>query len=83
MGRRRAALGHRAEVGPEERRVLLAGQRGGDQTLRPNIYFPYNESVDFNVRMDTVGQRLSKGNINLAMLFFDEPDRTGHIYGPN
>ncbi|WAQ96882.1 ENPP4-like protein [Mya arenaria] len=53
--------------------------------LRPNIYFPYNESVNFYSRVDTVVQWLANDsyNIDFAMLYFHEPDHTGHMYGPD
>lgn len=52
--------------------------------LRPNIFYAYNESVAFKERVDTVVEWLSKAsyNIDFAMLYFHEPDHTGHIYGP-
>ena len=55
--------------------------------LRPNIWRQYNESVPFKARVDTVIEWLttnsSEDAIDLAMLYFHEPDATGHTYGPN
>jgi predicted AlkP superfamily pyrophosphatase or phosphodiesterase len=52
--------------------------------LRPNIYKTYNRSIEFKLRVDTVVQWLSNSsfNIDLAMLYFNEPDHTGHVHGP-
>lgn len=52
---------------------------------RPNIYKPYEETIGFETRVDTVVQWLSNTsfNIDFAMLYFHEPDHTGHEYGPN
>lgn len=53
--------------------------------LRPNIWRPYNESVPFKVRVDTVISWLNNSSyvIDLALLYFNEPDTTGHMYGPD
>ncbi|XP_045196837.2 bis(5'-adenosyl)-triphosphatase enpp4-like [Mercenaria mercenaria] len=55
------------------------------QGLRPDFYYAYNRSVPFKERVDTVVQWLSNStfDIDLAMLYFYQPDRTGHLYGPN
>ena len=46
---------------------------------------PYNQSVPFRPRVDTVTDWLSDNSydIDLAMLYFHEPDYTGHMYGPS
>lgn len=53
--------------------------------LRPNIWRPYNETVPFRPRVDTVIGWLTDSTnvIDFAMLYFHEPDATGHQYGPN
>lgn len=53
--------------------------------LRPNIYNDYNESIPFEKRVDTVVDwfSLSESNIDFAMLYFHEPDHTGHVFGPD
>jgi len=53
---------------------------------RPSIYKQYDGSVPFKSRVDSV---ISWYNLpkdkrpNLTMLYFSEPDYTGHRYGPN
>ena len=52
---------------------------------RPSIYKKYDGSVSFKSRIDSVVSwyKLSRDKRpNLAMLYFSEPDHTGHIYGP-
>ena len=53
--------------------------------IRPNIYRAYDQSVPFRPRVDTVVEWLSNSshNIDFAMLYFHEPDYTGHRYGPD
>ncbi|KAL4227311.1 Bis(5'-adenosyl)-triphosphatase enpp4 [Mactra antiquata] len=52
---------------------------------RPNIWFPYDESVSFEHRINTVVSWLSDDqyDIDLALLYFHEPDATGHKFGPD
>jgi predicted AlkP superfamily pyrophosphatase or phosphodiesterase len=50
--------------------------------FRPNFYVPYNESIPFKNRVDTVLQWFAN-DVDLALLYFNEPDSTGHKFGPN
>ena len=53
---------------------------------RPSIYKNYDGSVTFKSRVDSVVSwyKLPKEKRpNLTMLYFSEPDYTGHGYGPN
>lgn len=52
------------------------------QGVRPNIWFPYDGSVPYEERVDTVVNWMSEKDFDLGLLYFDEPDHTGHIYGP-
>ena len=49
----------------------------------PNEYRKYNWSVPFEKRVDTVVEWLNKSDMDLAVTYFNEPDRTGHRFGPN
>ncbi|XP_070539880.1 bis(5'-adenosyl)-triphosphatase enpp4-like [Ptychodera flava] len=49
---------------------------------RPNIWIPYNGSHPFRTRMDTVVRWFQEENIDFITLYFNEPDSTGHEYGP-
>ena len=53
---------------------------------RPSIYKEYDGSVSFKSRVDSVVSWYSASidkRPNLTMLYFSEPDYTGHSYGPN
>lgn len=50
--------------------------------LRPNTWYPYNESISFETRMDLVIDMLKKDKYNFVTTYFHEPDRTGHVFGP-
>ena len=50
--------------------------------FRPNISHVYNRSIPYKYRVDTVVEWLSS-DVDLALLYFNEPDTTGHKYGPN
>ncbi|XP_063446163.1 bis(5'-adenosyl)-triphosphatase enpp4-like [Mytilus trossulus] len=50
---------------------------------RPNIWKHYNESVPFKNRIDTVITWLTDEQIDLVTLYFQEPDATGHAFGPD
>ena len=54
--------------------------------IYPTIYKNYDGKVSFESRVDSVLSwlQLSKKNRpKLVMLYFSEPDKSGHIYGPN
>jgi predicted AlkP superfamily pyrophosphatase or phosphodiesterase len=50
---------------------------------RPNIWMPYNDSVPFIYRIDKTIEWLTVNKTDIAILYFHEPDFTGHIYGPD
>ena len=52
--------------------------------LMATDWMPYNGSVPFELRVDTVLQWLSKtaDAPALVTLYFEEPDHSGHLYGP-
>ncbi len=52
---------------------------------RPGIYKNYDDKVPFETRIDTVVKWLQlpeKQRPHLITLYFDEPDHTGHDFGP-
>ncbi|XP_048760552.2 ectonucleotide pyrophosphatase/phosphodiesterase family member 5-like isoform X2 [Ostrea edulis] len=51
--------------------------------VRPNIWLPYNESAPFRPRVDRVMDWLVNDSIDFVTLYFHEPDKTGHKYGPD
>ena len=52
---------------------------------RPHHWKPYNGSVTFTQRVDTMVDWFAteEDPINLGLLYFKEPDRTGHNHGPD
>ncbi|XP_076461786.1 ectonucleotide pyrophosphatase/phosphodiesterase family member 5-like [Babylonia areolata] len=50
---------------------------------RPSQYLVYNQSVPFPQRVETALGWLEHGGKDLVLLYFHEPDKTGHLYGPS
>ena len=58
----------------------------GVDGMRPTYYVaPYNESIPFDVRASTVAGWFTqeKRPINFGLMYYHEPDVTGHAHGPN
>ncbi|KVV15361.1 ectonucleotide pyrophosphatase/phosphodiesterase [Flavobacterium sp. TAB 87] len=54
-------------------------------TKSPSIYKKYDDRVPYETRIDTVIKWLQLPEAqrpHLITLYFDEPDHTGHVYGP-
>ena len=51
-------------------------------TKRPDIFLQYSDGYEFKARCDTVVNWFKKFNIDFGTLYFNEPDQTGHKYGP-
>ncbi|XP_051880098.1 bis(5'-adenosyl)-triphosphatase enpp4 [Pristis pectinata] len=51
----------------------------------PSYYLNYNRSVPFSKRVDHIIEWFSNSThpINFGTLYWEEPDSTGHHYGPN
>ncbi|XP_071800542.1 ectonucleotide pyrophosphatase/phosphodiesterase family member 5-like [Asterias amurensis] len=43
----------------------------------------YNQTFPFDARVDIITELFSNGSINLGLLYFREPDHSGHIFGPD
>nr|KAG5701616.1 hypothetical protein BaRGS_019305 [Batillaria attramentaria] len=50
---------------------------------RPTIWRPYDESVAFPARVDTALSWFKDNGTDFVALYFHEPDKTGHIWGPD
>lgn len=51
---------------------------------RANFSMPYNKSIPFKTRIDMILNQLDKEpSANFLAVYFEEPDHTGHKYGPN
>ncbi|XP_033745896.1 ectonucleotide pyrophosphatase/phosphodiesterase family member 5-like [Pecten maximus] len=62
--------------------LFWPGSEAEIQGLRPNTWYAYNESISFDKRVDMVIDMLKKDKYNLVTTYFHEPDRTGHLFGP-
>ncbi|XP_076308138.1 ectonucleotide pyrophosphatase/phosphodiesterase family member 5-like [Tachypleus tridentatus] len=51
------------------------------KNVKPNICMAYNKSTPFKTRVETTIDWLSKEHVELAVLYFHEPDSAGHKYG--
>lgn len=50
---------------------------------RPTYLLPYNESISFETEVDTLAGWFTEHEpINLGLMYFNEPDVTGHNFGP-
>ncbi|CAG5132406.1 unnamed protein product [Candidula unifasciata] len=59
------------------------GSEAEIQGLRPTVFFPYNTSVPFEDRVNTVLKWLTVDDFDLAVMYFHEPDTSGHAFGPD
>lgn len=63
--------------------IFWPGSEAQIQGMHPNKWYKYNESITFDQRIDIAINMLKNDNFNFVTTYFHEPDRTGHIYGPN
>ena len=52
------------------------------KSRNPDIWNQYNNSYPFNKRVNEVIRYIKDFKSNLTFLYFEEPDSTGHAYGP-
>jgi len=52
-------------------------------TRSPDVYLTYRSSYDFLSRCDEVVNWFKKFQMDFVTLYFNEPDSTGHTYGPD
>lgn len=52
--------------------------------ITPHFFMKYNSSVSFNTRVETIIKWLTSSNppVTFATLYWEEPDASGHKYGP-
>lgn len=70
---------------PEEGRISGCMMWPGCEHIFPPTYFvPYNKSMSWNERCDTVIDWLTSpvNSANLVLVYLEEPDLTAHIFGP-
>uniref|UniRef100_A0A8D0GAI6 bis(5'-adenosyl)-triphosphatase n=1 Tax=Sphenodon punctatus TaxID=8508 RepID=A0A8D0GAI6_SPHPU len=71
----------------ENRRSAAAMWPGTDvkiQNVTPHYFMKYNHSVAFKERVDNITRWLNSSNppVTFATLYWEEPDASGHRYGP-
>ena len=52
-------------------------------SIQHTILPEYEKELPYNDRVDLVVPLLANGSINLGILYFNEPDSSGHRYGPD
>ncbi|XP_071090159.1 ectonucleotide pyrophosphatase/phosphodiesterase family member 5-like [Haliotis cracherodii] len=53
------------------------------QGVRPDFWFPYKDDTPYKERVDTVMDWFKTKGVQMATLYYPEPDHTGHGYGPD
>ena len=48
----------------------------------PDMFLSYNNGIKFESRCDEVVNWFDKFNLDFGTLYFNEPDHTGHDFGP-
>ncbi|KAM3585571.1 uncharacterized protein V6R79_021259 [Siganus canaliculatus] len=59
---------------------------GSDVIIRNRTathFFPYDPQVTFKERLGNVTDWIVEQHVKFAALYWEEPDRSGHIYGPD
>ena len=49
----------------------------------PTHYDRYDSHKPYNDRVDSVVGWLNRPEVNLGLLYIEEPDHTGHMFGPD
>lgn len=66
--------------------LFWVGSEADVQGIRPSIWKPYQHNMPYTDRIDTVIswlERPPERRPNLIMWYFDEPDGSGHNFGPD
>ena len=50
--------------------------------IRPSIWGPYDGSIEYNERVNMIADAVN-GDTELGLLYFEEPDHSCHMHGPN
>ena len=51
--------------------------------LRPDFWLPYSDDTPFRKRVNEVMNWFVNESLNFVTLYFPEPDKTGHWFGPD
>jgi ectonucleotide pyrophosphatase/phosphodiesterase family protein 5 len=49
----------------------------------PDIFLDYSPNYDLRDRVDELAEWFHKFDLDFACMYFDEPDKTGHVFGPD
>lgn len=52
------------------------------KNMTPNIYFKYNNTISMETRIETAVEWLANDQADVALVYFNQPDKTGHKFGP-
>ena len=64
--------------------VFWAGSAASVEGILPTKYLEFDPNFSFTSRVDTIVKWLNDSkSINLGLLYFEEPDQTGHMFGPD
>ena len=51
--------------------------------IYPDFFYPvYNGSIPYTERIDVIVNNFKNDKVNFGALYFDEPDHSGHTFGP-
>ena len=50
--------------------------------LKQDIFFEFNLNINNYERIDELVKRVKKFNIDFTTVYFNQPDRAGHDFGP-
>ena len=50
--------------------------------ILPSFWNPYDGSISYRQRVDTIVDRLNSSSVDLGLLYFEEPDHSCHMFGP-
>ena len=62
--------------------LFWPGSEGAIGGIRPSIQFVYNHTFPYDDRISLAVHWLKDLDKDLVAIYFDEPDSTGHKYGP-
>lgn len=64
--------------------IFWPGDRAAVKGFLPYRHLPYDGSMSFRTRIDKIiSWFVDEYPINLGLLYYEEPDRTGHEFGPD
>ena len=62
--------------------VYFPGSEVEIDGVRPDFWLSFNSSAPFRSRVDQIIKWFVEDDLDLGVLYFNEPDKVGHTYGP-